>query len=144
MDRTRSVGLGPTGVKPLRPLGGSIGGGGADVYQNREAWQSALSQSKVRLQWDPDHNPRGDRLDRKAIQLGIRGEVLHQLNQAWITEIVDVTDFVKEQHRFAKGDFEELSVPFERVQIYKDQGIINNIGLTSSLNFSRWQNEAND
>ncbi|MFT6320766.1 MAG: hypothetical protein ACJAT4_001694, partial [Granulosicoccus sp.] len=37
---------------------------------------------------------------------------------------------VKEQHVFVKGDFAELKVPFERVKKYKDQAIINNLGLT--------------
>jgi hypothetical protein len=101
-----------------------------DVYESQEEWKTRLANSKVRLQWDPDHNPRGEKLERKAIQLGIRGEVLHQLNKEWITEISDITDFVKEQHVFAKGDFAELKVPFERVQKYKDQAIINNLGLT--------------
>lgn len=101
-----------------------------DVYKSREEWKSRLGDSKVRLQWDPDHNPRGEKLERKAIQLGIRGETLHQLNKEWITEISDVTDFVKEQHVFVKGDFEQLEVPYERVQVYKDPAIINNLGLT--------------
>ena len=101
-----------------------------DVYTSHEEWKTRLANSKIRLQWDPDHNPRGDKMERKAIQLGIRGEVLHQLNQEWITEISDLTDFVKEQHVFANGDFAELKVPFERVQKYKNQAIINNLGLT--------------
>ncbi len=100
------------------------------VYKSREEWKARLVTSKVRLQWDPDHNPRGGKLERKAIQLGIRGVTLHQLNEEWITEISDVTDFVKEQHAFAKGDFAQLNVPFERVQVYKDPAIINNLGLT--------------
>lgn len=100
------------------------------IYKNHEEWKTSLANSSVRLQWDPDHNPQGEKLERKAIQLGIRGEMLHQLNQEWITEILDITDFVKEQHIFAKGDFAELMVPFERVQIYKDQVIIDNLGLT--------------
>ncbi|MFK7774537.1 MAG: DUF4291 domain-containing protein [Saprospiraceae bacterium] len=100
------------------------------IYKTHEAWKTKLAASKVRLQWDPDHDPQGAKLERKAIQLGIRGEMLQELNQAWITEISDVTDFVKEQHRFAKGDFSSLNVPFERVQIYEDQAIIDNLGLT--------------
>ncbi len=100
------------------------------IYKSHEAWKARLAESKVRLQWDPDHDPCGRKLERKAIQLGIRGEMLHQLNKDWITEILDVTDFVKKQHAFAKGDFSALEVPFERVQVYTDQAIIDNLGLT--------------
>ncbi|MBA3538615.1 MAG: DUF4291 domain-containing protein, partial [Deltaproteobacteria bacterium] len=45
-------------------------------YAEREAWQADVGQSDVRLQWDPDHGPGGEPLDRRAIQLGLRGPVL--------------------------------------------------------------------
>ena len=32
--------------------------------------------AQVRLQWDPDHGPNGDPLPRRAIQLGLRNEVI--------------------------------------------------------------------
>ena len=87
----------------------------ADFYEDRAAWQDALQNSEVRLQWDPDHNPEGEKLTRKAIQLGLRGAILQLFNNDWITEIEDITSFVVEQREFAKGDFEGLEVPVERV-----------------------------
>ena len=99
------------------------------IYDTREAWKEALTTSQVRLQWDPDHDPLGEKLTRKAIQLGIRGEMLQQMNEEWLTEITDVTEFVKAQHVFAKGDFADLVVPFERVVDYRDEAIVRSIGL---------------
>ena len=32
--------------------------------------------TQVRLQWDPDHGPSGEPLPRRAIQLGLRNQVL--------------------------------------------------------------------
>ena len=32
-------------------------------------------RSDVRLQWDPDHSPRGGPMKRRAIQLGMKNEV---------------------------------------------------------------------
>ena len=29
----------------------------------------------VRLQWDPDHSPSYEKLERRAIQLGLKGQV---------------------------------------------------------------------
>ena len=29
----------------------------------------------VRLQWDPDHDPEGGKCERRAIQLGLKGQV---------------------------------------------------------------------
>jgi len=49
------------------------------------------------LQWDPDHNPMGERVEQKAIQLGLRGEFLHNYNQYWILKIEDITEFVRQQ-----------------------------------------------
>ncbi len=68
-----------------------------DKYANHEEWKNALSQSEVRIQWDPDHDPYGDKLTRKAVQIGIKGSALQKLNEEYLQEIIDVTDFVKEQ-----------------------------------------------
>lgn len=86
-----------------------------DIYADRETWQVAAQNSEVRLQWDPDHDPVGEKLTRKAIQLGLRGEVLQKFNNEWIVEIEDITSFVAEHREFANGAFEGLVVPIERV-----------------------------
>jgi len=46
------------------------------LYSTRQAWQKSLKHSQVRLQWDPDHHPSGAKLERRAMQLGLRGEIL--------------------------------------------------------------------
>lgn len=38
-----------------------------DEYSNQAAWKKAVNASKVRLQWDPDHNPAGGAFKRRAI-----------------------------------------------------------------------------
>lgn len=63
-------------------------------------WNAALARSSVRLQWDPDHDPAGNKQERRAIQLGLRGDILEEFAHSWIVEIQDITAFVKEQaHR---------------------------------------------
>ena len=47
-----------------------------EVYESESEWKAAVGRSDVRLQWDPDHNPSGAPVERWAIQLGLRGEVL--------------------------------------------------------------------
>ncbi|XP_054774619.2 uncharacterized protein LOC129282783 [Lytechinus pictus] len=65
--------------------------------------QSAAGLGKgdieVRLQWDPDHQPNGDKTARRAIQMGLKGETLRKYGTEWIVNIRDVTDFVKEQSK---------------------------------------------
>nr|WP_218152428.1 DUF4291 family protein [Mucilaginibacter sp. OK283] len=39
-------------------------------YQSHAQWRADLEQKEVRLQWDPDHDPYGNKLQRRAIQLG--------------------------------------------------------------------------
>jgi hypothetical protein len=67
-------------------------------YATREDWQLAVQHSDVRLQWDPDHGPGGEPLERRAIQLGLRGATLAQYAKPWIISIEDITPFVREQH----------------------------------------------
>ena len=47
-----------------------------EVYASQGDWKREVSGSDVRLQWDPDHGPSGNPVERRAIQLGLRGEIL--------------------------------------------------------------------
>lgn len=88
----------------------------AGGHATREAWAGAVAGSEVRLQWDPDHDPVGRPLERRAVQLGLRGETLRRYAQEWPVEIEDVSAFVAEQRAAAmEGRWEELRVPEERV-----------------------------
>lgn len=71
--------------------------GQVDRYADRAAWARAVKTSDVRLQWDPDHGPGGQALERRAIQLGLRGDVLAKFASEWILAIEDITPFVVEQ-----------------------------------------------
>ena len=70
-----------------------------DVYENWDAWQEDVKNSSIRLQWDPDHDPYGNKLERRAIQLGIRNQEIIQYATEDILEIEDISNFVKEQHQ---------------------------------------------
>jgi hypothetical protein len=85
------------------------------LYASEAEWKQALTQSSVRLQWDPDHDPSGKPLARRAIQLGLRGELLANYAREWIVEIEDISDFVAEQREYARGDYARLVVPREQV-----------------------------
>ncbi|MEH1871258.1 DUF4291 domain-containing protein [Nostoc sp.] len=86
-----------------------------ELYPDKSAWQKALKQSQVRLQWDPDHHPTGTKLERRAIQLGLRGEVLAAYAKDWIVNIENISDFVQKQRQNIKSDCAELITPQERV-----------------------------
>jgi hypothetical protein len=61
------------------------------------AWRKQVEQSAVRLQWDPDHDPHGGNVARRAIQLGLRGGALKAYCEEWTVSIEDITGFVREQ-----------------------------------------------
>ena len=72
----------------------------SDLFADHDAWKRAVAQSDVRLQWDPDHLPNGEKCQRRAIQLGVRGKALEAYGRQEIVEIIDMSDFVREQRRF--------------------------------------------
>jgi len=95
----------------------------SNIYQSHDEWKTAVQSSNVRLQWDPDHAPDGDKLERRAIQLGLRGDVLERYSREWIIEIQDVTGFVREQRANATSNngYSDLIVPSERIYPVRNQ-----------------------
>jgi hypothetical protein len=91
-----------------------------DQFATHEEWKDALEESSVRLQWDPDHHPSGAKLDRRAIQLGLRDDVLKAFGQRELLEVIDVSDFVAEQKAIlSEKGLEGLVTPKERVYLPK-------------------------
>jgi len=99
-----------------------------EIYSSPEDWKARLDESPVRLQWDPDHDPRGGNQERRAIQLGLAGDVLRNFAQNWIVSIEDITAFVAAQ-RAKINDYANLITPREEVYPVTNPGIARNIGL---------------
>jgi len=94
------------------------------AYSNIDKWRADLKTKEVRLQWDPDHDPYGNKITRRAIQLGLRGKQLEDFGKHKITLIEDITDFVKEQKlRVDKQQLDQLVIPVERVWTLQDNTI---------------------
>jgi hypothetical protein len=87
----------------------------ADVYSAQDQWKQAVAGSNVRLQWDPDHSPSGNAVERRAIQLGLRGDVLAKYAREWLLEVQDISDFVAEQRANAVAPHHRLITPSEEV-----------------------------
>ena len=99
-----------------------------EIYRSPDDWKARLNESPVRLQWDPDHYPRGDKQERRAIQLGLAGEVLREYAQNWIVSIEDISSFVGEQ-RANLNDYASLVTPLEDVYPIANPKIAESIGL---------------
>lgn len=103
----------------------------AEIYADPRAWKQQVKRSQVRLQWDPDHDPHGRKLDRRAIQLGLRGEMLREFASTWCRGIEDMTDWVHEQHEHVRAQrLERLETPREDIYPIVDRDIATRLGLS--------------
>uniref|UniRef100_A0A7S2JKV0 DUF4291 domain-containing protein n=1 Tax=Cyanoptyche gloeocystis TaxID=77922 RepID=A0A7S2JKV0_9EUKA len=76
-----------------------------------------LQNSEVIVQWDPDHDPKGGKCERRAMQLGLRGETLAKMVSGEVVlDILDITEFVQSQSQFAMDatKWDQLLVAKER------------------------------
>jgi hypothetical protein len=82
------------------------------------------------LQWDPDHHPKGAKLERRAIQLGLRDEVLRAFGAQELLEVIDLTEYVSQQREvLALHGVSSLMTPRERVYIPANREIATKLGL---------------
>jgi hypothetical protein len=99
-------------------------------FTTEQEWSRAVTRSSVRLQWDPDHHPSGAKLERRAIQVGLRGESLEAFGRHELVEVLDVSDFVSEQReRLSMAGVSALVTPRERVYRPADVAVAARLGL---------------
>lgn len=85
-------------------------------FDSQEQWKNELQMKEVRLQWDPDHDPFGNKIERRAIQLGLKGKILEKFGKQQIKHIEDITNFVKEQKQILDNkQLDKLQVPIETI-----------------------------
>lgn len=102
-----------------------------DLKMTYEEWQTEVKASSVRLQWDPDHDPYGGKLERRAIQIGLRDEFTRSYSKEDILLIEDISGFVKEQYEFVqKRELEKLLIPAEKPLVFRDEKLNKKLRLT--------------
>jgi hypothetical protein len=90
-------------------------------FASRVEWAAAVERSDVRLQWDPDHLPNGEKCERRAIQLGLRGATLEAYGKRELGELIDMSAFIAEQRQHIR-DWKNgtLLTPTESVYVSAD------------------------
>lgn len=71
----------------------------------------------VRVQWDPERSLQLERLDHRAIQVGLGGEAVGRYVDEWIAGLSDVTPLAREVHALVEaGELEAARgrLPVER------------------------------
>jgi hypothetical protein len=100
-----------------------------EYYENPVQWKSELSSNEVRLQWDPDHDPFGNKVERHAIQLGLKSKALTSFIEE-IKSIEDITDFVRQQKYLLDNNrVKELLIPIETIFRTLDEKLNNSVGI---------------
>ena len=103
-----------------------------EVYGTSADWKLAGQAADVRLQWDPDHGPSGAKQERRAIQLGLRGDALRRYGSDWIVAIEDISELARERCRLVKaGDLENLTTPEEDIYPVSDARVAARLGVAS-------------
>jgi len=95
-----------------------------------DTWRRAGKRADVRLQWDPDHGPGGDKRERRAVQLGLRGSTLRSFATEWIVSIRDITPQVAER-RERLADRDSLTTPTETVYRPADPELCRHLRLSA-------------
>jgi hypothetical protein len=101
-----------------------------EVYGSEDVWKRAVAGSDVRVQWDPDRDPAGRPVPRRAIQLGLRGEVLARYAKDWLLEVGDISGFVREQRANAKAPYDRLVTPREEPYRVADPEVARRLGVS--------------
>ncbi len=91
---------------------------------SREEWQDEVQASSARLQCDPDHDPFGAKLERRAIQIGLRNDLIRSFAKEDLILIENISEFVKEQHQFVlNNDLDQLMLPEEKPLLFDDENL---------------------
>jgi hypothetical protein len=69
-----------------------------DVHGDDASWREQLRHSDVRVQWDPERTWSLQPLPYRTIQVGLARQALMRYVEAWICDIVDVTDRAHAAH----------------------------------------------
>jgi len=101
----------------------------ASRHASHEVWKAAVAGSEVRLQWDPDHDPQGKPLERRAVQLGLRGGMLQRFGGDELLTVHDITGFVHKQRQCLESEPERLMVPVEKIYRPADLPAAQSIGI---------------
>ena len=102
-----------------------------EVYESESAWKASVGKSNVRLQIDPDHNPSGAPVERTAIQLGLRGEILAKNAREWLLGIEDVSEFVRERREHVRSPYDRLITLRKEVYPVNDPKVAARLGVTA-------------
>ncbi len=85
------------------------------VHDDKHAFEQTLKASDCRVQWDPDRTLGLERMERRAIQVGLRGSLTAAYAKEWILGIEDVSALAHAIKRSVASGADLPEVPEERI-----------------------------
>lgn len=91
-----------------------------EVHESHESWKEQLQNAPVRIQWDPERDIHMNKLDYRAIQMGLSGVAVYKYVNEWIVSITDITPLCKTIHSLISADIDQAAslLPKENVYTY--------------------------
>lgn len=87
-------------------------------------WEKAFDETTVYCQWDPDRNINGNAINRAAIQIGLKSNILRDFLDTAIYRIEDMTPLVRKwNEQRKKGRLNAKELPSECVYPVRDKTI---------------------
>ncbi len=90
----------------------------AILYPDADSWRRQLEQARVHVQWDPERDLRGRKLDYRSLQVGISRHLIEDYALRWVLELRDMTPLahkLKNMLREGKHTQAEKLLPRERL-----------------------------
>jgi hypothetical protein len=104
-----------------------------EVYSTDAEWKDAIEKTSVLLQWDPDRDPNGVKVPRRALQLGLRGSALRHYGRDWIVGIEDISKFVQSQFVYAGTNrWADLLIPYQATYTGVRSDVAKRLGISES------------
>ncbi|MCF0263765.1 DUF4291 domain-containing protein [Acinetobacter guillouiae] len=89
------------------------------AHKNGEHWFESFENAKVHIQWDPERNLKGTKLEQRSIQIGISRFLIQAFNNTAIHSIQDITPLVTKMAQFRRlGKYKHAEKLLPKQRIY--------------------------
>jgi len=101
----------------------------SSIYKENQ-WEKAFDETSVYCQWDNDRNINGNTINRFAIQIGIKENILKDFISSGIYKITDLTPSVRKWNEQRKsGKLNIKNIPAEKIYPIKNPEILRKLDM---------------
>ena len=102
------------------------------LYGNSNDWERKLANADTHLRWEHYYGLHGEKTERYAAKIGIKGKMLQHYNNEWIEEIQNITPYVRRQQELLEASQADLlQLPHERAYAPDDLTVLTKIDATT-------------